>query len=481
MADTTAAVPTPEASWLGRTRHHRKFSNPQTKQRVQGRMLSASPSLEVLDKERRICSRSAALAPSSQTSLNSAQHEEDLDREPACDKNVAGEDSSSFENSMSNTSGTSDSAVEATIMVQRRRIAQLEKDLSISQAEIQRLRLIQETHIHPIEIQGTALPAEVLEVESKKSAKSECSKPESVLVVPGSDTGAGEVRAEDDKKASCRYWTQEEHKRFLEGLELYGHKDIKGIARHVGTRNATQVRTHAQKYYLRLARETSKENPGENLLEAFEDPRTRPSIDSHSGAPVPQAALDAAKEQFAKLASRSQTENGEDSSEAKLEKKSFRNRGDPQSPRKRLKSKTGLDGTISSPEPAKSVVEGSDYAHCAVETNSSRRVQEGLHLDSCERDSTRASLARTRSMQTIMSLLSSNPTTPLEHAMSAVEGDGVMFGDAAMVDCHELQVEGARLPTMGRSMSISNLPSLGHNEEGSLEFDDMEEEDLLRI
>eukprot|EP00177_Eucheuma_denticulatum_P000448 GFKZ01000781.1.p2 GENE.GFKZ01000781.1~~GFKZ01000781.1.p2 ORF type:complete len:833 (+),score=105.79 GFKZ01000781.1:243-2501(+) len=63
---------------------------------------------------------------------------------------------------------------------------------------------------------------------------------------------------EEHKKASSRYWTADEHKRFLEGLQLYGHKDIKAISRHVGTRSATQVRTHAQKYYLRIERERVK-------------------------------------------------------------------------------------------------------------------------------------------------------------------------------------------------------------------------------
>ncbi|KAI0565054.1 SANT domain containing protein [Gracilaria domingensis] len=63
---------------------------------------------------------------------------------------------------------------------------------------------------------------------------------------------------DDAKKTSSRYWTADEHSRFLEGLRLFGQKDIKAIARHVGTRNATQVRTHAQKYYLRIERERAK-------------------------------------------------------------------------------------------------------------------------------------------------------------------------------------------------------------------------------
>eukprot|EP00166_Cyanidium_caldarium_P001665 ctg_1859.g559 len=52
-----------------------------------------------------------------------------------------------------------------------------------------------------------------------------------------------------------RYWTEEEHQRYLEALELYGPKDVRAISDHVGTRNPTQVRTHSQKYFLRLSRQ----------------------------------------------------------------------------------------------------------------------------------------------------------------------------------------------------------------------------------
>lgn len=56
-------------------------------------------------------------------------------------------------------------------------------------------------------------------------------------------------------KTQSRYWTAEEHKQFLIGLERFGSRDVKAIAQLVGTRNATQVRTHAQKYFLRVTRE----------------------------------------------------------------------------------------------------------------------------------------------------------------------------------------------------------------------------------
>jgi len=57
---------------------------------------------------------------------------------------------------------------------------------------------------------------------------------------------------EQDAEFHTRYWLPEEHQRFLVGLKMYGHKDIKSIARFVGTRSSTQVRTHAQKYFMKL-------------------------------------------------------------------------------------------------------------------------------------------------------------------------------------------------------------------------------------
>jgi SHAQKYF class myb-like DNA-binding protein len=61
------------------------------------------------------------------------------------------------------------------------------------------------------------------------------------------------------KKSQSRYWTPEEHQMFLDGLDQYGPKDVKAISACVGSRNATQVRTHAQKYFLRLLREKERE------------------------------------------------------------------------------------------------------------------------------------------------------------------------------------------------------------------------------
>ena len=41
----------------------------------------------------------------------------------------------------------------------------------------------------------------------------------------------------------------------MEAVHRYGWKDVKSIAQHVGTRTPTQVRTHAQKLFLRQQKE----------------------------------------------------------------------------------------------------------------------------------------------------------------------------------------------------------------------------------
>lgn len=49
-------------------------------------------------------------------------------------------------------------------------------------------------------------------------------------------------------------WSEDEHRRFLSGLEKLGKGDWRGISRNfVTTRTPTQVASHAQKYFLRQA------------------------------------------------------------------------------------------------------------------------------------------------------------------------------------------------------------------------------------
>jgi len=48
-------------------------------------------------------------------------------------------------------------------------------------------------------------------------------------------------------------WTREEHLAFVRGLELHG-KGWKKIASLIKTRTVVQIRTHAQKYFLKLSK-----------------------------------------------------------------------------------------------------------------------------------------------------------------------------------------------------------------------------------
>eukprot|EP00331_Platyophrya_macrostoma_P003776 CAMPEP_0176431040 /NCGR_PEP_ID=MMETSP0127-20121128/14592_1 /TAXON_ID=938130 /ORGANISM="Platyophrya macrostoma, Strain WH" /LENGTH=246 /DNA_ID=CAMNT_0017813005 /DNA_START=35 /DNA_END=775 /DNA_ORIENTATION=- len=62
-------------------------------------------------------------------------------------------------------------------------------------------------------------------------------------------------------KQSNGRWTKEEHQRFVEAIKNYG-KNWKKVEEFVGTRSGAQIRSHAQKFFLRLEKELKhKQNP----------------------------------------------------------------------------------------------------------------------------------------------------------------------------------------------------------------------------
>lgn len=58
-------------------------------------------------------------------------------------------------------------------------------------------------------------------------------------------------------KAAGR-WTKEEHQRFTEGLKKFG-KNWKLIEEYVGTRSGSQIRSHAQKFFLKLGKDNESD------------------------------------------------------------------------------------------------------------------------------------------------------------------------------------------------------------------------------
>ena len=74
----------------------------------------------------------------------------------------------------------------------------------------------------------------------------------------------GAVPPLTEENANQGRWTDEEHEKFLEALNIYG-KNWNKVHRHVGTRTSAQTRSHAQKYFNKLMKKGSKEGNQESM------------------------------------------------------------------------------------------------------------------------------------------------------------------------------------------------------------------------
>ncbi|GLT40084.1 hypothetical protein SLA2020_142420 [Shorea laevis] len=85
-------------------------------------------------------------------------------------------------------------------------------------------------------------------------------------------------------------WTEEEHQKFLEALKLYG-RGWHQIEEHVGTKTAVQIRSHAQKFFSKVARESNGSYEGS--IKPIEIPPPRPKRKPMH--PYPRKCVDSPK------------------------------------------------------------------------------------------------------------------------------------------------------------------------------------------
>jgi len=116
----------------------------------------------------------------------------------------------------------------------------------------------------PVLAKGVARPATALGVQTSTSAPMKASaksKKKSASVTMATAATAQSTGQTGSSGENTGRWTAEEHNLFLQGLELHG-KGWKKIAGLIKSRTVVQIRTHAQKYFQKLAK--AKQN-GEDV------------------------------------------------------------------------------------------------------------------------------------------------------------------------------------------------------------------------
>jgi len=114
----------------------------------------------------------------------------------------------------------------------------------------------------PAQSQSTAPAAALRTTSATASAtKSKKKKPAAVTLTATSSSSDKGAQGENTGR-----WTAEEHRLFLQGLEQHG-KGWKKIASLIKSRTVVQIRTHAQKYFQKLAKARQNGEEGDVTME----------------------------------------------------------------------------------------------------------------------------------------------------------------------------------------------------------------------
>jgi SHAQKYF class myb-like DNA-binding protein len=88
---------------------------------------------------------------------------------------------------------------------------------------------------------------------TRPSTKPKKKKGQSQMLMTSTSTSGGGGGSVSNQGENTGRWTAEEHRLFLQGLEQHG-KGWKKIASLIKSRTVVQIRTHAQKYFQKLAK-----------------------------------------------------------------------------------------------------------------------------------------------------------------------------------------------------------------------------------
>ncbi|OWM69988.1 transcription factor DIVARICATA-like [Punica granatum] len=93
--------------------------------------------------------------------------------------------------------------------------------------------------------------------------------------------GSAAGRVSDQERKKGIPWTEEEHRRFLQGLLKYGKGDWRNISRnYVVSKTPTQVASHAQKYFIRQQLSSNSNSKDNRRRPSIHDITTRNLTDS---------------------------------------------------------------------------------------------------------------------------------------------------------------------------------------------------------
>lgn len=137
------------------------------------------------------------------------------------------------------------------------------------------------TIISNLDLTEAKLPASLAlqEVKNQAQGNSDSLMPEKLFKLKPEQSYKKETKASRLGKSTGR-WTQKEHVLFIEGLKIYG-KNWKKVESFIGTRTGTQIRSHAQKFFNRIRKEFSTEDPSKYVIDHMGDEKIRKIILEH--------------------------------------------------------------------------------------------------------------------------------------------------------------------------------------------------------